>query len=188
MIGSFLRRFLIGSSIWLATQLPSYAGPCEDQLSVPWRNSIHSGRLPANSAIDIKSDGTLGAGNANSVIDRSFHNVFQGSQWTLLTTDYVEFFTPRDYGAYRDCEGAPFAAISISEKAATLIRIFDGPIYQNRFVFTKEAKELIRNSTVKKIYIITTVGTRFPISEESLSALRELLGSSVTSPSVIKTN
>lgn len=182
MIGSLVLRCLIGSVICLATQLSSYAGPCEDQLSVPWRKSLHNGNLPPNKAIEIRSDGTLGEGNPNSVIDRPFHNAFQGSQWILFTTEYMEFFTPRTIqGAYRDCESTPFAAIAIGEKAATLIRIFEGPIYQNRFAYTKEAKELIRNSSGKKMYIITTIGTRFPIGDMSLSALRELLGSNAAS-------
>jgi hypothetical protein len=176
----FMRRLfwpILLSQLAILASFPAelLAGPCEDQLSVGWRRSLNDKKLPIGKPIEIKSDGTLGNGTPNSVIDRPFHNVFQGSQWLLITTDYIEFFTPRSIqGMYRDCEGVPFSAISIGERSAPLIRVFDGPIYQNKFLLTPEAKSLISQSSADKMYIITSIGTRFPVGLDSTTAIREL--------------
>jgi len=175
-----IRIIAIGVMGLSLSGLPALAGQCEEQFSIPWRSEVAAGKLPLNQLITINAEGVLPSGEPNAVIDRPFHNVFQGSGFILFKENTLEFFVEtNNQGFLPGCAAMPFVAISINNVSAPIAKLYSGPGYLNKHIVSEEAIELVTSSSQGPMEILTAANRRFPIGESTRKALKELYSSMI---------
>ena len=175
-----IRILAIGAMSLSLRGLPVLAGQCEEQFSIPWRSEVSAGKLPLNQLITINAEGVLQKGKPNAVIDRPFHNVFQGSGFILFKENTLEFFVEtNNQGFLPGCAAMPFVAISINNVSAPIAKLYSGPGYLNKHIVSDEAMKLLTSSSQGPMEIITAANRRFPIGESTREALKELYNSMI---------
>ncbi len=163
------------AALLLSSPSPSFAGMCEEQLEIPWRRAVASGKLPINTLFDLKQDGTAGVGAPNAVIDRPFYNTFQKGTYMLFTDDTVEMFVETNNQGYiPQCEFPPLAGIAIGDKVAAVEIIQSAKPYINLTRLSLDAIKLISESNGEVMEFLTAMGRRFAIGSMTVSALKEM--------------
>lgn len=163
------------TTLLIFSPLPAIAGMCEEQLEIPWRREVASGKLPLNILFDLKPDGTVGGGVPNAVIDRPFYNNFQKGVYILFTNDRAEIFPETNNQGYiPQCEFVPLAGIAIGGKIATVERILSAKPYMNLTKLSPDAIKLISESNGETAEFLTAPGRRFPIGSRTVSALKSM--------------
>lgn len=163
------------AALLLSSPSPSFAGMCEEQLEIPWRRAIASGKLPLNTLFELKPDGTAGGGVPNAVIDRPFYNAFQKGMYILFTDDTAEMFVETNNQGYiPQCEFSPLAGIAIGGNVAAVERILSAKPYTNLAKLSPNAIKLISESQGEVMEFLTATGRRFAIGPRTISALKEM--------------
>ena len=161
------------AALLLPSPSPSFAGMCEEQLEIPWRRAVASGKLPINTLFDLKPDGTAGGGAPNAVIDRPFYNTFHKGVYMLFTDDTAEMFVETNSQGYiLQCEFPPLAGIAIGDKVAAVEKILSAKPYINLTRLSPDAIKLISESNGEVMEFLTAIGTRFAIGSMTVSALK----------------